>query len=489
MFKSVFTKHIVVFMAIIVIGYLALTAVLGVTADRYAAASNRKAQENFAYAIKNTVQKQFATSDYNDFNLFAYYESEALSRELDIVSQYSAGMHIFIVEPRGYLLVSDPDSEKYLQGMKLNPSALWYDEDGVYSAKSNLNGFLPTELLVYSLQLVHSTAVCGYVFVCSEQSNVASFAGDFMRTVSAASLLLLTVTLIAVYFISKRMIKPIREMSAVAGDFAKGKFDVRIPVRGRGELSELAIAFNNMALSLENTEQIRRDFIANISHELRTPMTSIAGFVDAMREGVIPEEKHDHYLEVISGEVKRLSRLVSSLLDITRIQAGEYKLHKTEFDICETARRIILSDEQRLVAKKLDVEFRCDEERMMVYADPDAVHQVLYNLCDNAIKFSKEGGKWRVSVLHSVEKIFVSVFNEGEGIPEQELPFVFGRFYKEDKSRALDQSGLGLGLYISKAILDAHGEEIWVKSESGSNCEFVFTLSKATAVPNELTKG
>ena len=234
-----------------------------------------------------------------------------------------------------------------------------------------------------------------------------------------------------------------------------------------------------MAVTLQNNEKTRSAFLGNISHDLRTPMTTISGFVDGMLDGAIPPEKYEHYLRIVSSETKRLSRLVSTLLDITKIQAGERKFQKTEFDICETARQIIISCEQRLNEKHLDVVFECAEDNMLVFADTDAVYQVLYNICDNAIKFSKEGGIYRVSIVRNLDKVFVSVFNEGEGIKPEELPFVFERFYKSDKSRGLDKTGLGLGLYICKTIIDAQGEEIWVKSEYGKNCEFVFTLQSA----------
>jgi signal transduction histidine kinase len=275
-------------------------------------------------------------------------------------------------------------------------------------------------------------------------------------------------------------------MAIAARAYAKGDFSKRITVTPDAELGALAATFNQMADGINKLETMRRGFIADVSHELRTPMTTIGGFIDGILDGVIPPDQQEKYLLIVSDEVKRLSRLVSSLLDITKIQAGERKFVKGDFDICESARQIIISCEQRLLEKKLDVEFTCDEDNMLAYADADAIYQILYNLCDNAIKFSRVGGKYRVSVIRNDKKIFVSVFNEGDGIPGEDLPFVFERFYKADKSRGLDATGLGLGLYICKAIIDAHGEEIWVKSEYGKNCEFVFTLQ--SALPTTIDK-
>ena len=270
-------------------------------------------------------------------------------------------------------------------------------------------------------------------------------------------------------------------MSRAAKQYAAGKFDVRVPVRGSDEIAELAMAFNNMANSLATVEDQRRSFLANVSHDLRTPMTTIAGFIDGILDGAIPPEKQPYYLELIAGEVRRLSRLVASLLDISRIQAGDRKFTMTAFDICEMARQILISFEQRIDEKQLNIEFECDRDNMTVYADRDAIHQVLYNICDNAVKFTNPGGLYRINITAHDKKTYVSVFNEGQGIPEAELPYVFDRFYKSDKSRGLDKTGVGLGLYITKTIMDAHNEEIWVKSVWGEYCEFVFTLQSVVS--------
>ena len=274
-------------------------------------------------------------------------------------------------------------------------------------------------------------------------------------------------------------------MSKAAKRMAVGKFDTRVPVHGRDEVAELAVAFNQMAGDLENLERMRNSFVANVSHDLRTPMTTISGFIDGILDGVIPPEQERHYLQVVSEEVRRLSRLVTALLDVSRLQAGDRKFDFRPFDICEMGRLILISFEKKIDEKELDVEFECDEERMFVLADQDAIHQILYNICDNAVKFSSKRGKLKVSFTWSPaegsrhRKAVVKVYNEGQGIPAEDLPFIFERFYKSDKSRSLDKSGVGLGMYISKAIIDAHGETISVASEYGRYCQFTFTLTRA----------
>ena len=324
--------------------------------------------------------------------------------------------------------------------------------------------------------------VCGTVFACSGSDRQDALLGVVIKTVIIGSLWIMLAALVAVYFITEKVIGPLRDMSEMAHAFAAGNFEARVPVRGHDEVAELATAFNNMAGSLSQLETLRNTFMANVSHDLRTPMTTISGFIDNILSGAVPPEKQPYYLSLIRGEVQRLARLVASLLDISRIQAGDRKFEMKPFDVCEMARLILFSFEQKIEDKKLDVDFVCDEERIVALADHDAIYQILYNICDNAVKFSKEGGTLSVSLKNAPEgRVCVSVYNEGTGIAAEDLPFVFERFYKGDKSRGLDKSGVGLGLFIAKTIIDAHHEKIWVESEQGAWCRFSFTLPRTDA--------
>lgn len=330
--------------------------------------------------------------------------------------------------------------------------------------------------------------ICGLLAVASDVGSDAAIAGELSKTVVSSALLVLLAVLIAVYSISERVTSPLRSMCNATQQFAKGNFDVRVPVpsNGQDEVAQLARAFNSMAESLENLEELRNTFIANVSHDLRTPMTTIIGFIEEIRDGVIPEAEEDHYLEIISNEAKRLLRLVSFLLDLSRIQAGDRKFKPTPFDICEMGRVILISFEQQIDEKQLEVSFDCDEDRMTVLADRDAIYQIFYNICHNAVKFSREGGALSIRIRADRDrKVVVSVYNEGSGIPKADLPYVFDRFYKSDKSRGLDKSGVGLGLFIAKTIIQAHGEQIRVESEEGEWCEFLFTLTRT----EQTTKG
>ena len=318
-----------------------------------------------------------------------------------------------------------------------------------------------------------------YVMTLSSTNKEHNFVSITRRVVINSSIGVMLAAVIAAYIITERIVHPLRKMTLAVKDFAEGNFSTRVEVDDRNdEVAKLSKAFNNMAESLENLEKMRNSFLANISHDLRTPMTTIAGFIDGINSGAIPPEKHEYYLGVISSEVHRLSRLVSQLLDIARLESGERKFDYTDFDIAEMARIILISFEQKIEDKHLDVEFDAEFDEMYARADKDAIYQVLYNLCHNAIKFANEGGRFIISLSKITDtKLKISVYDEGQVIDSDEVNMVFDRFYKTDKSRGLDKSGVGLGLYICKTIVDAHGETIGV--EAGQDgCEFWFTLTE-----------
>lgn len=231
---------------------------------------------------------------------------------------------------------------------------------------------------------------------------------------------------------------------------------------------------------MADLESVRRSFIANVSHELKTPMMTIGGFIDGILDGTVPEEKRKQYLEIVSEEIKRLSRLVKSMLSIARIEAGDMKMNPTDFDVNELVCRTVFAFEQKIEEKKLEI-MGLESDEVLVKADNDLVHQVVYNLIDNAVKFVNEGGIISFGFEQKDGKVFVSVKNTGEGIAQQELPRLFDRFYKTDKSRSLDKTGVGLGLYIVQTIVNQHKGDLIVKSVEGEYTEFTFSLPASDA--------
>lgn len=349
--------------------------------------------------------------------------------------------------------------------------------------RGDLDGFLDEPSLVYCKEVVISGQTRGYVLSLSSTVEEDKLVEITRSAVINSSIWVMLAAVIATYFITERIIHPLRTMTSASKKFAKGDFSARVTVYGNDEVAELGKAFNNMAESLDSLEKMRISFLANISHDLRTPMTTISGFIDGITSGAIPPEKHDYYLGVISAEVHRLSRLVSQILDVSRLESGERKFSFTDFDVAEVARIILISFEKKIEDKKLEVEFNVENDMMMAFADKDAIYQVLYNLCHNAIKFAKEGGRFIISISKiSSSKLRITVYDDGESISEEDTKMVFDRFYKTDKSRGLDKNGVGLGLYICKTIVDAHGESIGVESYDNKGCEFWFTLTEGTQI-------
>ena len=489
MFKSVFAKYVTAFMVILTLGFALLLIIVTSIVVNYSVQAKNELMDNAAQATRGWVETALVQNDEKSFSEIVDVEkNDRLCEFLNIFLDENDEMTVLFATKEGVVIsaVDNNDESNPVVGMQLPEKMITQIlSDESYYGLSTLD-FLPEEVLIHAVGIYDENGVlCGIAMLYSPDMRWGDMVETLSGTVITAAILILIASLIAAYFISERVIGPLREMSIAAKNFASGKFDSRVRVRGNDEVAALAVAFNDMADSLENLENMRSSFVANVSHDLRTPMTTIAGFIDGIRDGVIPKEEEAHYLDIIAGEVRRLSRLVSSLLDLSRIQAGDRKFTMTPFDICEMARVILISFEKQIDEKKLDIVFECDSDRMQVNADHDAVYQVFYNICHNAVKFSKVGGLFRIRITNAKEKkIQISVYNEGQGIPTEDLPFVFERFYKTDKSRGLDKTGVGLGLYISKTIISAHKEKIWVNGEYGKYCEFLFTLPRVAHLPH-----
>ena len=321
-----------------------------------------------------------------------------------------------------------------------------------------------------------------YVVSSRSAAYVTQRLAEALRVNLLVIVLVLLLSIPVVWAIVQRQMKPIKQMTAAARRMAHGQMDTRVDADATdtAELNELALAFNNMSQALAKSEQKRQEFVANVSHELKTPMTTISGYMEGMLDGTIPKEQQPKYMEIISQEVKRLSRLVRSMLEISRIQdQGIPQERRRAFDLCQTVGEVLLSFEQKINGKHLEVETDLPDQGAKALADPDAITQVVYNLIDNAVKFCPEGGKLGLRVAQTKGgKYLVSVRNTGPTIPAEELPLVFDRFHKTDKSRSVDRDGWGLGLYIVKTIILSHEEDIYVTSRDGVT-EFSFTLPKA----------
>lgn len=325
----------------------------------------------------------------------------------------------------------------------------------------------------------NETGVIGCVFVTAPQVRVNTAMRGILFTYLVCGLVVMLFAFVILYFITRQITRPLYEMTLAARSYAKGDFSRRITVEPEGELGTLAATFNQMADNLDQLETMRRGFVADVSHELRTPMTTIGGFIDGILDGTIPPELEQKYLLLVSEEVKRLSRMVNNLLDVARIQSGEITYQMQPFDLTETTHRVLLTMEDRIRENQIDLQLHLPEDSIYAVGDRDAIYRVIYNLVDNAVKFTPAQGTITVSMTRRGEKLLLSVRNTGQGIPENEVGRIFERFYKTDKSRGENRKGVGLGLYMVKSIIDAHCEDLFVTSKEGEFAEFAFTLKEA----------
>ncbi len=320
----------------------------------------------------------------------------------------------------------------------------------------------------------------GYIFIIDTSGSVSHLWRMFARIYFAAACVVVLLSFALTAVVLRREARPIRQMSNAARSYSAGDFTPRVDVQGRrDELAELADSFNLMADSLERTERSRRELIANVSHELKTPMTTISGFADGILDGTIPPEREREYLQVISSETKRLSRLVRGMLDMSALQGvTPMELQSRSFDFLEITCETLLSLEQKITSRGLDVDAILPEEPIWAVGDGDAITQVVHNLLDNAAKFAEPSTAITVRLWREEGRVFFSVENRGETIPKDELPLIFDRFHKTDRSRSMDREGVGLGLYIVKTILDSHNSDIFVTSRDGVT-KFQFSLRLA----------
>ena len=318
----------------------------------------------------------------------------------------------------------------------------------------------------------------GIVIVSRPIDSTDAIMTQISRIFMTVSLLVIAAATVIMVVIVNQQSNPLKHMASVARAFGHGDLDARVRIAADSpeEVEDLALAFNNMAQELQKSEYQRREFVANVSHELKTPMTTISGYVDGILDGTIPQNRHRYYLQIVSDETKRLSRLVRSMLDISRLQDGGIpEDRKIRFDMEEAVGQVLITFEQKINNKELHVDVDMPAYPLFTFACQDQVTQVIYNLIDNAVKFCPQGGTLGLKIFRDGSKIYTTISNVGENIPPDELPLVFDRFHKLDKSRSQNRDGWGLGLYIVKTIVTSHGENISVTSREGKT-EFTFTM-------------
>ena len=398
---------------------------------------------------------------------------------LDVISRVTDSDAVIFDEGGHVLLCSDALQGCKHQGLTLNRE--YRDKvmtHGGDTATGIIEGLYEEHRFVVAVPIRHESSTFGFVIVSTPTAATNNILNKISNIFLSTAVIVVLVAVLAVSVFARRESRPLRAMARAANAFGHGDLNARVRVEegSSEEMEELALAFNNMASSLQKSEYQRQEFVANVSHELKTPMTTIAGYVDGILDGTIPQHRHRYYLQIVSDETKRLSRLVRSMLDISQLQdqevPDEKKMH---FDLEETMGQVLITFEKKINDKMLDVDVEFPEHPVYTFANKDSVTQVIYNLIDNAVKFCPEGKQLGLRIREGGGKAYISVSNEGETIPADELPLVFDRFHKLDKSRSQNRDGWGLGLYIVKTIVCSHGENISVTSRDGKT-EFTFTM-------------
>lgn len=384
---------------------------------------------------------------------------------------------IFVTDVSGTCLAGAYESSGLTESFTVEPwimnSVL---KNGEYRGNGTLSGVYKENYMIIGCAVERDGRVTGAVFATASLAALNSYRVEILRMFLWAAIAAFAIAFFAAWGFSFRMVQPLRKMAAAARSFGEGDFSVRVDESSQDEIGELAVAFNAMATSLADSECANRSFIANVSHELKTPMTTISGFIDGILDGTIPPDQEKKYLRIASSETKRLSRLVRTMLDLSRIDNGELHLRMRRFDLTNTMLNALLSFEQRIEEKNLQILGLENAESLYVDGDPDMIHQVLYNLIENAVKFTPDGGYIALKMEKQPGKTYMAIRNSGPGIAPDEVEMVFDRFYKTDRSRNKDKTGMGLGLYIVRTIIRQHGGEITASSIPGDYTEFSFFL-------------
>ncbi len=471
--KSTFSRQVSTTVLILLLALLLLGGAFRILVGQYLEHNTHDQLQTDALALAELVAAYDAANDLQHENLRTNLTLASLVSGADTVVMDSLG---------NVILCSEPGLQCPHLGLTINQNFV----DQVFENGSSFDtGTIPelyAEIRYYvSVPIVsHRTGSnIGLVTVSMPTGDTQALMEGIADIQVTVSLLVILIAVVIMSVSTRNECRPLREMAQAARDFGHGNLKARVRTGGHNseEVDELAVAFNNMAESLEKSEYQRQEFVANVSHELKTPMTTIGGYIDGMLDGTIPPERHRYYMQIVSDETKRLSRLVRSMLDISRLQdrGGIPEEKKIRFDMEECIGEVLITFEQKIVAKNLEVNVDLPEHPVFTRAEKDAVTQVVYNLLDNAVKFCTEGGELGLKLRIGGNKIYVTISNEGRTIPPEELPLVFDRFHKIDKARNRSQEGWGLGLYIVKTLVCSHGENISVASRD-SKTEFTFTM-------------
>ena len=433
----------------------------------------------YDYLVRQNSEKLYdeailMAATYEDNNYFFTDINAAASRDISMVANF-INARIWVADRSGRIVLDSEDG-------RLNDTAIsGFDpaQGSSYYRIGNYYGMFSEEMLSVEAPINYNYAPIGYILIHYPMRLVVSSTNEILNIVYLTALIIFLLSLIILIVFTFYVYIPLRDITFAAREYAAGHLDYKIKTINRhDEVSYLGDTLNYMASELEDMEKYQRDFIANVSHDFRSPLTSIKGYLEAILDGTIPPELHEKYIHRVISETERLRKLTEGMISLGSMEVSKL-LKRTNFDINSTIREVCAANENNCRRKNIHFELTFEDEAEMVNADHAKIQQVLYNLIDNAIKFSNQDGIIYITTGIRQRKVFISVKDTGIGIPKQSIKKIWDRFYKSDLSRGKDRTGTGLGLSIVREIIQAHGETIDVVSTEGAGAEFTFTLPAA----------
>lgn len=451
-------KALVLFFTIAVLGFLAIA---------YPGKQIARLQTK-----KDVIEKLYGDANY----LSAAYkinEGNLSQAQLETMA-YASHTDIWVVSPTGNVIACTGTQDV----PEIIPNFTLAKSDGGYYMTGDFFGSYEGNMISVYSALQMNVSADGYVFLHYPMNNVERDAEMKIWLAYGIYALLILLILLGMLFLQIVVTSPLSKLERAAKEYANHNLSYPVPVHSKDEIGSLAVHLEELARQLQSSGEDQHQFLANISHDFRSPLTSIRGYLVAIQDGTIPPELYDKYLNIIIKETDRLTKLANGLLDMTQLENG-LMLKKTTFDINELIREVCLTLGQRVTEKNMTFELIFEEEACFVKADRPRIQQVIHNLADNAIKFSNVGSSVDISTQLHGDKVFISVTDHGIGIEKENISKIWERFYKTDISRGRDKTGTGLGLSIVREIIQAHKENIDVISTKGIGTKFIFTLPLA----------
>lgn len=470
--KTLLKKYFSLTVAIIVIGFVILGASLWVFTTKYWETEKKELLMQNATSISNFIKHN--NVEYNDAMVLE--DPEMMQSVMDTFAT-NINATIFISDVEGHLILKSSNLENTIITSKVDSSTIGeVFKSGEFIGFSDLGGIYNKIYYSTGVPILNSNGIpVAVTFVSTDPNALYNYRFEVFSIFLISALVILILYFLCVGFLFYKMVKPLKQMAEAADLYSKGDFSKRIIVECNDEIGRLSNAFNKMADSLSASEDVRRDFIANVSHELKTPMTTISGFVDGILDGTIGEDKQRYYLNIVSKETKRLSRLVRSMLNLSSVDNGTLTLSKTRFDLFDVFINILISFESDIADKNIKIIGLDNCQSTYLTADKDLIYQAVYNLVENAVKFTEHHGYIKVDLCTKENTAVFQLENSCSCMNKEDLKHIFEKFYKVDKSRSKDKNGLGLGLYIVKKIIKSHKGKIFVQSNN-DNCKFEFCL-------------